>query len=73
MPTYSYICLSCGNVFDLSRSMKERNVTDSLICSKCKKGKCERTLQGSHIGLIFKGDGFYCTDYKNKTKEVQNI
>lgn len=63
MPTYEYECAKCGKTFDVFQSMKD----DPLkVCpdKKC-KGKVKRLL-GTGAGLIFKGSGFYITDYRSE-------
>jgi len=62
MPTYEYVCLSCGYRFEVSQSMTDKPKSK---CPKCKK-KVKRLI-GSGGGIIFKGSGFYETDYKKKT------
>jgi len=62
MPTYEYECPKCGHAFELSQSMSDERLTK---CPKCKKAGLRR-LVGGGAGLIFKGSGFYITDYKNK-------
>jgi putative FmdB family regulatory protein len=60
MPTYEYRCKSCGYEFEEVQSMK----ADALkICPQCKKPDLKR-LFSSGTGLVFKGSGFYLTDYK---------
>lgn len=59
MPTYEYKCDSCGYVFEEFQSMKDAPLTK---CPKC-QGKIQRLI-GPGAGLIFKGSGFYLTDYK---------
>ncbi|MGE5432341.1 MAG: FmdB family zinc ribbon protein [Syntrophomonadaceae bacterium] len=61
MPTYDYKCTECGYAFEYFQKM-----TDSYLveCPKC-KGKLKRLI-GAGAGPIFKGTGFYQTDYKNK-------
>ncbi|MDD5044433.1 MAG: zinc ribbon domain-containing protein [Candidatus Omnitrophica bacterium] len=59
MPTYEYECLKCGHHFDLLQSMAAKPIDK---CPKC-TGKVKRLI-GSGSGLIFKGTGFYATDYK---------
>ncbi len=61
MPTYEYKCIQCGNKFEIFQSMKDELVKK---CPKC-GGKVKRLI-GSGAGPIFKGTGFYQTDYKNK-------
>ena len=62
MPTYEYACPKCGHSFELVQSMKDEPIKK---CPKCKKTGVKR-LVGAGAGLIFKGTGFYITDYKNK-------
>ena len=62
MPTYEYACPKCGHTFELVQSMKDEPLKK---CPKCKKTGVKR-LVGAGAGLIFKGTGFYITDYKNK-------
>ena len=61
MPTYEYKCLKCRKRFD-----QFQRITDPPL-SKCEfcGGKAERQIS-TGVGLIFKGTGFYITDYKNK-------
>jgi len=61
MPTYDYKCTECNNKFELFQSMTEDPITE---CPKC-KGKVKRLI-GPGAGPIFKGSGFYETDYKNR-------
>ena len=63
MPTYDYQCGACGHEWELFQSMNDSPVKS---CPKCKKRKAKRLL-GLGAGLIFKGTGFYETDYKKKT------
>jgi putative FmdB family regulatory protein len=60
LPTYEYVCLKCGHEFEKFQSMKEDKLKE---CPKC-KGKVKRLI-GAGAGTIFKGSGFYHTDYKN--------
>ena len=74
MPTYEYSCEKCGKNFDAFQSMRDAAYE---ICPKerCQqkrwgKGKVKRLL-GTGAGLIFKGSGFYITDYRsNSYKEA---
>ena len=59
MPTYDYKCPKCGTVFEVVQKMKDPHVAK---CPKC-GAKAERQLSGGH-GIVFKGTGFYETDYK---------
>ena len=65
MPTYEYECLNCGHNFEISHSMSDQPIKK---CPKCEKLKLKRLI-GSGAGIIFKGSGFYATDYK-KSKRV---
>ena len=61
MPTYDYECLECKGNFEAFQKMSDPVIK---ACPKC-KGKVKRLI-GSGFGIIFKGSGFYSTDYKNK-------
>ncbi|MBI5687521.1 MAG: zinc ribbon domain-containing protein [Verrucomicrobia bacterium] len=61
MPTYEYECEKCGNHFELFQSMKE---PAKKTCPQC-KGRVRRLISGG-AGLIFKGSGFYITDYRSE-------
>lgn len=61
MPTYGYICGECGHEFDAFQSMKDEPLKK---CPKCNKNKLKRAI-GAGAGIIFKGSGFYCTDYRS--------
>lgn len=63
MPTYEYACQKCGHEFEQFQSMRDEPLKK---CPKCKKQSLKR-LVGSGAGLIFKGTGFYITDYKKKS------
>ena len=62
MPTYEYACSKCGHKFKQFQSMRDEPLKK---CPKCKKLGLKRLIGGG-AGLIFKGSGFYITDYKNK-------
>lgn len=69
MPTYDYRCNNCGFSFEFFQSIKDEPLK---TCPKC-KGEVKRLI-GTGVGPIFKGTGFYQTDYKktsngNGTKE----
>ncbi len=59
MPTYDYRCTRCGDEFAVEQSMLDKPLAR---CRKC-RGKLEKLLPKS-LNLIFKGSGFYVTDYK---------
>ncbi|HMP17944.1 MAG TPA: zinc ribbon domain-containing protein [Gemmatales bacterium] len=61
MPTYQYQCSACQHAFEELQSIKEDPLTK---CPKCKKKKLNRLL-GTGAGLLFKGSGFYITDYRS--------
>ena len=74
MPTYEYACQKCGKNFDAYQSMRDEayKICPKELCrqSKWGKGKVTRLL-GTGAGLIFKGSGFYITDYRsNSYKEA---
>jgi putative FmdB family regulatory protein len=62
MPTYEYECQACGYAFEELQTMRDAKLTK---CPKCHKNKLARLI-GSGSGMIFKGSGFYETDYKRK-------
>ncbi|MGI6496104.1 MAG: FmdB family zinc ribbon protein [Kiritimatiellia bacterium] len=64
MPNYDYECTKCGYHFEMFQRMTEPH---RKTCPKC-KGKVKR-LPGAGAGILFKGSGFYETDYKRKTAE----
>lgn len=61
MPTYDYRCTECGYQFEKFHKMTDEPVS---ICPEC-QGHVERLIS-SGSGLLFKGNGFYETDYKKK-------
>jgi putative FmdB family regulatory protein len=69
MPTYEYICEKCGHEFEASRSIAAKPL---LVCPKelCPKKKWGRGRVKKQIsagtGLLFKGSGFYITDYRSE-------
>jgi putative FmdB family regulatory protein len=70
MPTYEYACEKCGKNFEVFQSMRDEAFT---TCPKeqCQqkrwgKGKVKRLL-GTGAGIIFKGSGFYITDYRSSS------
>lgn len=67
MPTYEYECTRCGRLFDLFQSITEKpRRTISCDCKQCKnKAPVVRRISGG-AGLIFKGSGFYITDYRSE-------
>jgi putative FmdB family regulatory protein len=67
MPTYDYACTKCGHTFEAVQSMKDAPFKK---CPKCGKQSLKR-LVGAGAGLIFKGTGFYITDYKKKSGQPE--
>ena len=70
MPTYEYRCEKCNKTFEMFQSMKDDAVQ---VCpqEQCRmetwgQGKVKRLL-GAGAGLIFKGSGFYITDYRSQS------
>jgi putative FmdB family regulatory protein len=69
MPTYDYECEKCGQTFEAFQSMKDK-AFETCPESACRmetwgQGKVKRLL-GTGAGLIFKGSGFYITDYRSE-------
>ncbi|MFO0900050.1 MAG: zinc ribbon domain-containing protein [Pirellulales bacterium] len=63
MPTYDYECDACGHKFELFQSI---TAEPERRCPKCKKLKLRR-LFGTGGAIVFKGSGFYQTDYRSKS------
>ena len=63
MPTYDYRCDACDHEFEEFQSMLDKPLKK---CPKCKKSKLRRLL-GTGAGIIFKGSGFYQTDYRSES------
>ncbi len=61
MPTYEYECLRCGHAFEKFHSI---SAPPPKRCPKC-RGKVRRRI-GMGAGLLFKGSGFYITDYRSE-------
>ena len=64
MPTYDYECRKCGHRFEVFHSMSDET---PRRCPKC-KGRARR-VPSAGAGLLFKGSGFYITDYRSKSYE----
>ncbi|MEM6692152.1 MAG: FmdB family zinc ribbon protein [Planctomycetota bacterium] len=62
MPTYDYQCDACGHTFE-----EFQGINDPVLkkCPKCKKNKLKR-LFGTGAAIVFKGSGFYQTDYRSE-------
>ena len=67
MPTYEYLCEKCGRKFDYFQSMKDQPLK-CCIDEQC-RGEVKRLL-GTGAGLIFKGSGFYATDYRSTSYQA---
>lgn len=74
MPTYEYVCEKCGHQFEQVQSISAKALKtcpeDRCAQSPWGKGKVKRAISGG-AGLLFKGSGFYITDYRSeKYKEA---
>ena len=84
MPTYNYECDNCRLKFSVFQNINDKSYTD---CKECNTKDSVRRIITGGTGMIFKGDGFYLTDYtdygkkenkktnkkeKNKKKEINN-
>ena len=67
MPNYDYECQTCGNRFEVFQSMNDAKLTD---CPAEGCGGQVRRLLGTGGGLIFKGAGFYQTDYRSASYQA---
>jgi putative FmdB family regulatory protein len=69
MPTYEYVCEKCDSTFEAFQSMKDDAYTvcpkDKCLKKRWGKGRVKRAI-GTGAGLLFKGDGFYITDYRSE-------
>ena len=63
MPTYEYECKKCGKVFNVFQKMNDTHL--SICTDKACKGTVRRLI-GTGAGFIFKGPGFYATDYRSE-------
>ena len=68
MPTYEYECRGCHHQFELFQNITAKPITR---CPKCKKNKVRRLI-GRGAGIIFKGSGFYQTDYRSDHYKKQS-
>lgn len=62
MPTYDYRCNACEHTFEEFQMMSEDELVD---CPECKKPDLERLI-GTGAGFLFKGEGYYVTDYRSE-------
>ena len=60
MPTYDYVCRKCGHKFEAFQSMSDAPLE---TCPQCRELALQRLISAG-AGLLFKGSGFYLTDYK---------
>ena len=70
MPTYEYECAKCRKTFEVFQSMKDDALTTCTkeACAQKNWGKGSvKRLLGTGAGLIFKGSGFYITDYRSES------
>jgi putative FmdB family regulatory protein len=69
MPTYEYVCEKCGHQFEKFQSISAKPLTvcleESCAQKRWGKGKVKRAISGG-AGLLFKGSGFYITDYRSE-------
>ncbi len=65
MPNYDYVCTKCEHKFEAFQKMSDKLLTK---CPEC--GAKIKRLIGAGSGIIFKGSGFYATDYKKPAKGV---
>jgi len=63
MPTYDYICDACGHEFEAFESIKADSQT---VCPACHEAKLRRKI-GAGAAILFKGSGFYQTDYRSES------
>jgi len=63
MPTYDYVCKACGHALEIFHSMSE---SPKRKCPSCGKHGLERQI-GAGAGILFKGDGYYETDYRSES------
>ncbi len=63
MPTYDYVCDACQHAFEEFQSMKDEPLKK---CPECKKNKLRRLI-GTGAAILFKGAGFYQTDYRSES------
>ncbi len=68
MPTYDYVCSACGHRFEEFQTMSSKPLRK---CPECKKSALDRLI-GAGAGVIFKGSGFYQTDYKNAGRPAED-
>lgn len=67
MPMYDYKCLECNNTFEVLQKMSDERIKS---CPKC-GGEVKKLISGGN-GLVFKGKGYYLTDYKNSSNSTSS-
>lgn len=68
MPTYEFICTDCNTNFEKWLSMNEDH---KINCPNCGSNNTKKVFSAG-AGILFKGSGFYCTDYKNKGEKEES-
>lgn len=63
MPTYEYECQACGHSFELYQQITAR---PTRVCPSCGEGRVKRLI-GTGAGVLFRGSGFYQTDYRSSS------
>jgi putative FmdB family regulatory protein len=66
MPTYAYACEHCGHKFEAFQSITAKAMRK---CPECGRASLKRLI-GTGAGIIFKGSGFYCTDYRSDSYQT---
>ncbi|MDD3818754.1 MAG: zinc ribbon domain-containing protein [Actinomycetota bacterium] len=69
MPIYSYKCKKCGKVFDKFQKFNENDGSNKTQCIYCNS---DAVRMFSPVGIIFKGSGFYTTDYKSNPMNLSS-
>lgn len=67
MPTYDYACEACGHAEEIFQKMSDKPVA---TCTKCRSRKFRRLI-GTGSGVLFRGSGFYGTDYRSSSYAEQ--
>lgn len=65
MPTYEYQCKTCGETMDVFQSIKAKPLS-KVLCEKCQTVRPVKRLIGTGGAVLFKGGGFYQTDYRSE-------
>ena len=63
MPTYQYVCTSCGEPLEIVQSFTDDALSD---CPACEDGRLRKVYNA--VGIVFKGSGFYKTDSRSSSK-----